>query len=95
MTPEEKELLERTYKLVEENNSILISIRRGNRISTAMRVIYWLVILGFSFGAYYLIQPYLNFLTGITGIGNDKVQSIQGIPGSLSSFQNGLQDLLK
>lgn len=67
MTPEEKNLLERTLKLAEENNALLLGLRRSNRISTAMRVAYWVVIIALSFGAFYLIQPYLTFLTGLTG----------------------------
>ncbi len=67
MTPEEKSLLERTYKLAEENNSMLRSIRRSTRLSLIFRAIYWLVIIGFSVGAYYFVQPYLTQLLGLYG----------------------------
>lgn len=71
MSPEERSLLERTYKISEENNSILKSMRRTARLGTAMKLIYWIVILGLSYGAYYFIQPYLNTVMGMY----DKVQS--------------------
>ena len=67
MNPEERSLLERTYKLTEENNKILISIRRSSRLSMVVKVLYWIVIIGLSFGAYYFIQPYINMLTGLSG----------------------------
>lgn len=88
MTPEEKSLLERTYKLAEENNIILHSIRRSNRFSAAMRIVYWVIIIGLSVGAYYLIQPYLQTVMGLYG----QATSILG--GKQNSI-NSLQDLLK
>ncbi len=62
MTPEEKSLLERTYKLAEENNTLLHSMRRSARIANVMRVLYWVVIILLSYGAYFAIQPYMSFL---------------------------------
>jgi len=60
MTPEERALLERTYKLAEENNEILRKIRRAGRWQIAFRVFYWAVIIFLTVGAYYLIQPYVD-----------------------------------
>ena len=60
MTPDQERMLRVTYELTQENAEMLRSIRNGNRLSTAMRVIYWMVILGLSFGAYYFIQPYVD-----------------------------------
>lgn len=65
MSPEEKSLLERTYKMVEENNSILRSIRRSNRFSGVMKVIYWLIIIGISYGLYAYLQPYVKTATDL------------------------------
>jgi hypothetical protein len=88
MNPEERSLLERTYRLCEENNEILKSIRLSNRISMVMRVIYWLVIISISFGAIYFIQPYINFLSSTVSGSKDSTMNPQ------ESFQL-LQDLLK
>jgi hypothetical protein len=60
MSPEERSLLERTYKMAEENNTILRSIRRSNRFGLVMRLFYWALIIAASYGAYYFIQPYVN-----------------------------------
>jgi len=62
MTPEEHRLLTETRELVEESAKILKNIQRTNRFSLAFRVLYWIVILGASAGAYYLIQPYIDTL---------------------------------
>lgn len=62
MTPEERKLLEDTYMLARENAEILRSIQRSQRASTILKVVYWIVIIALSFGAYYLIQPYVNTL---------------------------------
>ncbi len=64
MTPEEKELLEKIARQVDENNEILKGVRRHQRWTVITRVAYWVLILLLSFGAFYFIQPYLGFLSG-------------------------------
>ena len=88
MTPEEKMLLERTAKLAQENNDLLHKLNRRAKLGTAIKVLYWTVIIGLSFGAFYFIQPYLDFLSGVGG-------SSPGSGNSSSSFSQELQDLLK
>lgn len=63
MEQDEKQLLQKTYDLAKENNKILRGIRRSNRWSAFMRIVYWLLIIGASIGAFYFIQPYLNAAT--------------------------------
>ena len=60
MNSEEREILERTLRISEENNKILKSMRRAGRLATVFRVFYWLVIIGLGFGAYYFIEPYVD-----------------------------------
>lgn len=91
MTPEEKALLERTAALAEENNAILRGLRRSNRTAVIMRVLYWVVIIGLSFGAFYLIQPYFSFLTGLAG-GGTGTGSGQGLP-DMNQVQSAAQSL--
>ena len=93
MSPEDRSLIERIYKMTEENNSLLISIRRNARIGTAMKVVYWIVILGLSFGAYYFIQPFLKAITG-GAFGNANIENTQNV-GGIQDTVNQLQDLLK
>ncbi len=60
MDPESKKLLEETYSLEEENNKMLHSLRRSMLWSRIMSIIYWVLIIGISVGAFYFIQPYFD-----------------------------------
>lgn len=95
MTPEEHSLLERTHKLVEENNKILRSMRRSSRISTALHALYWVAIIGLSLGAYYFIQPYIAAtLDAYDGLRNN-LQGVQGNITEVQSATDSLRDLLR
>ncbi|MEN9912909.1 MAG: hypothetical protein RLY66_317 [Candidatus Parcubacteria bacterium] len=95
MTPEERSLLERTHKLTEENNEILRSIRRATRFSLAFRIVYWVVIIVISFGAFYFIQPYMETMLGAY----EQVQGgLMGLQGNIDAAQTAagsLKDLLQ
>lgn len=65
MNSEERELLERTLRISEENNKILKGMRRAGRLATGFRIFYWLVIIGLGFGAYYFIEPYVKQLNSV------------------------------
>lgn len=67
MSPEDRELLQRSVELAEENNDILRSIRRSMRFARIMSIIYWVFIIGSAVGAYYLIQPYLEGVANLYG----------------------------
>ncbi len=86
MDPEIKKLLEKTAQLTEENNVLLRKMNRRARWGSIMHLLYWIVILGFSFSSYYFIQPYLNkilstyssFQTNVSGLngGIDKLKAL-------------------
>ena len=71
-----KSLLEENLALTRENNAMLKRIRSAQRMAMIYRVIYWIVILGMTFGAYYFIQPYINSLLGYYGNIAGGVESI-------------------
>ena len=75
MTPEEKSLLERLVKMSEDNNKVLHSLRRSNRISTLLHVFYWVVIVVLSLGSYYFIEPYMKMLPNVIGAVQGDVSS--------------------
>jgi hypothetical protein len=85
MNPEEKELLERVALLSEENNQILRGIRNTNRWNTAIKAIYWIVILGLSYGAFVYIQPYFDTVFGM-------YKTIQNSAGEVSKINNSIKD---
>ncbi len=62
MNQEEKELLQKTYELSEENNKILHGIRRINRWSYFFKIAYWALIIVVAFGAYFYAKPYVEIL---------------------------------
>ena len=63
MDTESKELLEKTFALTEENNKMLKKIRHGQRLSSFLTSVYWVIVIGLGIGAFYFIQPYFNKLT--------------------------------
>jgi Trk-type K+ transport system membrane component len=90
MTPEERSLLERTYNLTEDNNKILRSMRRSQRVSTVIRSIYWLFIIGASLGAYYLVQPYIDTVFGAY---KNAISTFQGVGQDIDKVQNAADSL--
>jgi hypothetical protein len=92
MTPEEKHMLEQALKLAEDNNALLMKMNRRAQRGYVFQILYWLLIIGLSFGAYYFIQPYVNFLVSALGGGSGASSttgstSPQGIQGLLQSLQ--------
>jgi hypothetical protein len=85
MSPEEKELFKRSIALAEENNDILRSIQRSIRLNRLMSILYWVVIIGASVGAYYLVQPYL---TQAISVYNQAKSSLDnGVTGVMDKFK--------
>ena len=85
MSPEEKELFKRSIALAEENNDILRSLQRSMRLARLMTILYWLFIIGASVGAYYLIQPYIQAVTG--AVGGAKTGISDNVSGLLDTFK--------
>ncbi|MDQ5971840.1 MAG: hypothetical protein QG566_786 [Patescibacteria group bacterium] len=89
-------MLEEDLALNKENNTILKGIRSAQRRAQIMKIVYWIIILGITFGAYYFIQPYIESLMGYYG-------SLAGLAGEgdkaggASTIPNltQIQDLLK
>jgi hypothetical protein len=83
MSPEERNLLERIAVLTEENNSILRGIRRSNRIGAVVKVLYWVLIIGLSYGAYVSVQPYVDQLVKAY---NETTKASQGVSDMLDNI---------
>jgi hypothetical protein len=77
MTPDERRILDEIRALVEENQTLLRSIQRHNRVSAVVKFLYWAAIIGLSFGAYYLVQPYVETLkSSLNDIGGGNIADI-------------------
>ena len=94
MTPEERSLLKETLVLAQENNKMLRKLRNSARLGNLMRLFYWLLVIGLSFGSYYLIQPYIDQLGHLYSGLNDGVQTVKNAQSQLGQLGN-LPELLK
>jgi len=74
---------EKLLKLTEENNKMLRKIRRNQIFSSWTKAIYWIIILGALFGAYYFLQPYINSF-------NKNIQNLQNTINNISSSTSDL-----
>jgi len=91
MSPEERQLLIQTSRLVEENNKILRKMHRAALWGRIMHFLYWTIIIGLSVGAYYFIQPYVDQVQGIYGGVKGDVENIRGAAGQLGELGNLLK----
>ena len=64
MDQEISERLDRIEKTVNDNNRMLVRMRRNQRNAIFIKLLYWIVIIGLAIGAWHVIQPYLNTVTG-------------------------------
>ena len=80
LTNEQK--LEAMYEMTVENHEMLKTIRRQTYFSNALRIFYWLVILGAIGGAYIYVRPLIEVFTNNT----DQIES------SFLEFKNGLPE---
>ncbi len=60
MTPEEKVLLDRTLKLSEENNKILLDLRKSVRLAFLWGLMKFVLIVGPLILGYIYLEPYLG-----------------------------------
>jgi len=63
LEPEERRKFDELLALSRENNSMLKKMVNHMRWATFFRVIYWLIIIAISVGAYYILEPYLAAAT--------------------------------
>lgn len=88
MNPEEKQLLQKTYDLAEENNKILHKLKRANTRASLYRWFYWVVIIGVSIGAFYYIEPYIKVATSA-------YKSLQTELSNVKTVTNKVSNLIK
>ncbi|MCK5022092.1 MAG: hypothetical protein KAR54_02495 [Candidatus Pacebacteria bacterium] len=60
MDSEEKQMLKESLKTIKENRQILNKIKKGMLWGRISRIIYWVIIVGISLGAYYYVQPFVD-----------------------------------
>lgn len=70
MTPEERDMLEKTFALSQENNQILKKMQKSGRTGRVLQYFYWAFIVFGSVAAVYLGQLYVNSIQSATDISN-------------------------
>jgi hypothetical protein len=97
MNPEERKMLEETRALAIENREILRSIQRNLRVSAVLKALYWIIIIGATFGAFYFIKPYVDILNGgfseITGkpVGTEESFTLGGTMENVKNLKSILE----
>ncbi len=98
-----QEKLDEMYEMVQENNQILRSLLRRERIANFMRIVYWLFLLSAIFGTYYYVQPFfqsldidlsviqntLNFFKGYTSKVN--IPEAETLKSAIETFKSATQ----
>lgn len=87
MSPEERDLLFKTYQMAEENNKMLRSLRNAQRWDRVVKYGYWVIIIALSLGAYYLIQPFME------SVGVGALRSPAGDTQKISDIQELLKSI--
>lgn len=90
----ESHKIDEILELTKENNKILRTMRRSQRMTSLFTFVYWAVILGSIFGVYYYFQPtiqkYMKVFQSSVGI----LQSFEGKAGAIPSDVQTLKNLL-
>lgn len=62
--------LQELYDLTKQNNAMLKSMHRANRISFWLKIVYYLIIFGIAAASYYYLQPIVDtFFDTISSFG--------------------------
>ncbi len=94
MDPDVKRLLEENLALSKENNELLKKVQRVQRWAQITRYVYWFIIIGFTFGAFYFVEPYLGSILNVYTGGTSNINSLKDVGKSIPSV-NQLQDMVK
>lgn len=85
MDEKDKELLRDIQAMTEENNKILKKMNRRAVLGSISRLLYWVLIVGIAFGAYYFIEPYVTKMTNLynsvsnSGILNTDLKTVKTV----------------
>ena len=90
-TPEDRDLLERTFKLARDNNRMLQSMSRAAMFNGLFRFLAWGLVLGGSAWLYFnylgptmeTLNQYVGQAQEVTGNANEQFQNVQNIIDSI------------
>ncbi len=95
MDQEDKNIIRENLEVAQENRKMLKKIRRSMFLGNVARMLYWVIIIGASLGAYYLFQPYLDMAKNTFG----QVQSgasvvSEGVTTTTQTATNAIESVL-
>jgi hypothetical protein len=76
----EEELLQHTYEVEKENNVMLKKLYHDMWWGRMFRMVYWVVVFGAMFGAYYYVQPYIDPIFKAYSDLSGMMESVKGKP---------------
>ena len=80
--PEVKKLLKQNAELIAENNELLKKIHRNGLWAFWLRILWYVVIIGFPFAIYfYVLEPYFTALGANYEVFRAGIQEIPGLKG--------------
>ncbi len=93
MDIETKQLLTENIQIAKENNQMLHSLVRAQKIANIYRIIYWSIIIFSTFGLYYFIQPFLENMFSVYTGGTSGSNNVSDVLNGLDNKQQ-VKDLL-
>jgi hypothetical protein len=88
MDPELENLIKEDLEINKENNELLKKLWGNVKLSRTFRLLYWVIIIAITLGAYYYVQPLIDKLIGVYSGFGQIGDSIQNLPDAsiLSNF---------
>ncbi len=88
-------LLREIHKLTKENNTMLHKLTKDARRARFWKTLRIAFVLALLFGAYYLVQPFIDNLTDAYASIQDSFEQLQETKDTLSNIGSGMNTLKK
>lgn len=88
MDEETREYFEEIKELETENNKILKNLQKRARIGFFVKILYWAILAGIAFGAFYFIQPYIEE-------GKNAYKNYKEVEAKVKAFPTSIEGLFK
>lgn len=83
-----QEQMDELVRLTRENNKMLRSLKTHANVGLTMKVLYWVIVLGFVFGAYYYFAPIMDMFTGDTHATDDAFNRFSEVVPIVTRFRD-------
>ena len=84
MEDSDRKLLEEVLKLSRENQRMIKRMYRSQWWSRVWKSLYWLIILGITFGSFYFLKPYIDTIMDLLGKTSSTLDAVQKATGTLN-----------